>query len=34
MAVLQENLRGRGIEVDIVAGGSYTFDLWPPELAS
>jgi D-serine deaminase-like pyridoxal phosphate-dependent protein len=34
MAVLQENLRSRGIDVDIVAGGSYTFDLWPPELAS
>jgi D-serine deaminase-like pyridoxal phosphate-dependent protein len=33
MVVLQETIRRHGIAVDIVAGGSYTFDLWPPELA-
>jgi D-serine deaminase-like pyridoxal phosphate-dependent protein len=33
MAGLQDDLRQRGIDVDIVAGGSYTFDLWPQDAA-
>jgi D-serine deaminase-like pyridoxal phosphate-dependent protein len=31
--VLQGALRNDGIETDAVAGGSYTFNLWPQDLA-
>ncbi len=31
---LMTALRLRGIEGDLVAGGSYTFDLWPSEIAA
>lgn len=30
---LQASLRADGVVSDVVAGGSYTFNLWPPELA-
>jgi D-serine deaminase-like pyridoxal phosphate-dependent protein len=30
---LQMSLRSKGIETDLVAGGSYTFDIWPAEVA-
>jgi len=29
---LQTSLRASGVESDVVAGGSYTFNLWPREL--
>ena len=30
VATLQEQLRDEGIVGDVLAGGSYIFDLWPP----
>jgi D-serine deaminase-like pyridoxal phosphate-dependent protein len=30
---LQASLRADGVVSDVVAGGSYTFNLWPPEVA-
>jgi D-serine deaminase-like pyridoxal phosphate-dependent protein len=30
---LQASLRLKGIETDLVAGGSYTFDIWPAGVA-
>jgi D-serine deaminase-like pyridoxal phosphate-dependent protein len=27
-------LRSEGIETDVVAGGSYTFDIWPADVAA
>lgn len=30
---LRDTLRGEGIETDMTGGGSYTFNLWPADLA-
>jgi D-serine deaminase-like pyridoxal phosphate-dependent protein len=30
---LRDTLRGEGIETDMTGGGSYTFNLWPGDLA-
>jgi D-serine deaminase-like pyridoxal phosphate-dependent protein len=32
LATLQSSLRPEGIAGDVIAGGSYTFDLWPREM--
>ncbi|WMT79606.1 alanine racemase [Bradyrhizobium sp. Ash2021] len=32
IANLQAVLRQKGVDADLVAGGSYTFDLWPRDL--
>lgn len=31
---LRDTLRGEGLETDMTGGGSYTFNLWPADLAS
>jgi D-serine deaminase-like pyridoxal phosphate-dependent protein len=31
---LGDVLRSEGIETDVVAGGSYTFDIWPADVAA
>lgn len=33
VAALAANLRAEGIETDAIAGGSYTFNLWPHDVA-
>lgn len=33
VAALRDALAAEGIDTDIVAGGSYTFDLWPADVA-
>ena len=34
VTALQDTLRDEGIVCDVLAGGSYTFDLWPADLVS
>lgn len=31
---LRDELRKQGIETDVIAGGSYTFNFWPADLAT
>ena len=31
---LRDELRNEGIETDVIAGGSYTFNFWPADLAT
>jgi D-serine deaminase-like pyridoxal phosphate-dependent protein len=33
IAVLNERLQVHGLSADLAAGGSYTFDLWPADVA-